>query len=62
MLFRLKNGFNDISNTGERVWASLFHSISAYNNAGFGLWTESMQSYRTNWVVNLVIINYMNGH
>ncbi len=49
-------GFNDISNNGERVWASLFHSISAYNNAGFGLWTDSMQSYRDNWVVNVVII------
>ena len=49
-------GFNDISNLGQRFWASLFHSISAYNNAGFGLWSDSMQIYRTNWVVNLVII------
>ncbi len=49
-------GFNDISNTGERLWAALFHSISAYNNAGFGLWSNSMEVYRTNWVVNLVII------
>ncbi len=50
-------GFDDISNLGERFWASLFHSISAYNNAGFGLWSDSMQRYRTNWVVNLVIIS-----
>ena len=49
-------GYTDISNLGERAWASLFHSISAYNNAGFGLWSTSMESYRTNWVVNLVII------
>ncbi len=49
-------GFNDIPDTGQRLWASLFHSISAYNNAGFGLWSDSLQSYRTNWVVNLVII------
>tara|TARA_Y100001968_G_scaffold45599_1_gene35657 strand:- start:31661 stop:33064 length:1404 start_codon:yes stop_codon:yes gene_type:complete len=49
-------GFNDITNVGERFWASLFHSISAYNNAGFGLWSDSLQSYRTNWVVNVVII------
>ena len=49
-------GFNEISNTGERLWASLFHSISAYNNAGFGLWSDSMQGYRTNWVVNVVIV------
>ncbi len=49
-------GFTDISNNGERLWASLFHSISAYNNAGFGLWSDSMQQYRSNWVVNIVII------
>ena len=49
-------GFTDIPNAGERFWASLFHSISAYNNAGFGLWSDSLQSYRTNGVVNGVII------
>ncbi len=49
-------GFNDISSQGERLWASLFHSISAYNNAGFGLWSNSMETYRRNWVVNVVII------
>ncbi|KGG11586.1 Potassium uptake protein TrkH [Prochlorococcus sp. SS52] len=49
-------GFTDISNLGERAWASIFHSISAYNNAGFGLWSNSMQSYRSNWVVNGVVI------
>ena len=49
-------GFDDIPDLKERFWAALFHSISAYNNAGFGLWSESMQEYRQNWVVNVVII------
>ncbi|WP_320663475.1 TrkH family potassium uptake protein [Prochlorococcus sp. MIT 1223] len=49
-------GFTDINNSAERFWASLFHSISAYNNAGFGLWSNSLQDYRTNGVVNTVII------
>ncbi|WP_320673506.1 TrkH family potassium uptake protein [Prochlorococcus sp. MIT 1341] len=49
-------GFNEIPNSGERLWVSIFHSISAYNNAGFGLWSESLQNYRSNWVVNLVIM------
>lgn len=49
-------GFTDISNFGERVWFSLFHSISAYNNAGFGLRNESLESYHSNLVVNFVII------
>ena len=34
-------GFNNINSLSERIWASVFHSISAYNNAGFGLWTNS---------------------
>ncbi|MDA0717695.1 MAG: potassium transporter TrkG [Cyanobacteria bacterium] len=48
-------GFTDIANPLERFWASLFHSISAYNNAGFGLWGDSLVSYRDNPVVNVVI-------
>ncbi|CAK6690048.1 potassium transporter TrkG [Synechococcus sp. CCY9201] len=48
-------GFNDIPNLGERLWASMFHCISAYNNAGFGLWSDSLVRYRSNPVVNLVI-------
>ena len=49
-------GFNNINNSGERIWAAVFHSISAYNNAGFSLWTNSLQDYRNNWVVNFVLI------
>ena len=36
-------GFDDIPNRGERLWAAVFHSISAYNNAGFGLWSDSLE-------------------
>ena len=49
-------GFSDIPAGGERLWASVFHSISAYNNAGFGLWSDSLESYRTNRVVNAVMM------
>ena len=49
-------GFNNITNSSERIWASVFHSISAYNNAGFSLWTNSLQDYRNNWVVNFVLM------
>lgn len=48
-------GFTDIQNRGERLWAALFHCISAYNNAGFGLWSDSLESYRQQPVVNAVI-------
>jgi Trk-type K+ transport system membrane component len=45
----------DISNPLQRFWASLFHVISAYNNAGFGLWEQNLVGYRDNPVVNGVI-------
>lgn len=48
-------GFSDIANPLERLWASLFHAISAYNNAGFSLWGDSLVRYRDNPVVNGVI-------
>jgi len=48
-------GFTDIRNPAERLWASLFHCISAYNNAGFGLFSDNLVGYRGNTVVNGVI-------
>ncbi|MFZ9714350.1 MAG: TrkH family potassium uptake protein [Vulcanococcus sp.] len=48
-------GFTDIEQPGQRLWASMFHVISAYNNAGFGLWDNSLVDYRGNVVVNGVI-------
>ena len=49
-------GFDDIPNRGERLWAAVFHSISAYNNAGFGLWSDSLEHYHANPVVNGVVM------
>ena len=48
-------GFTDIDDPGRRLWASMFHAISAYNNAGFGLWSNSLENYRDNPVVTGVI-------
>ena len=49
-------GFSDIPDRGERLWASIFHSISAYNNAGFGLWSDSLERYHNNLLVNAVVM------
>ena len=49
-------GFLEIQNNWQRLWAAIFHSISAYNNAGFSLWSNSLQDYRSNFVVNIVFI------
>lgn len=49
-------GFLEIQNNWQRLWSAIFHSISAYNNAGFSLWSKSLQDYRSNFVVNIVFI------
>ena len=40
---------------GEGLWQAVFHSISAFNNAGFSLWPDSLTRYATDPVVNLVV-------
>ncbi|MGH9386809.1 MAG: TrkH family potassium uptake protein [Vicinamibacterales bacterium] len=40
---------------GNAIWYGLFHSVSAFNNAGFALWSDNFISWRGDWTVNLVI-------
>lgn len=40
---------------GKAFWLALFHSVSAFNNAGFSLHSDNLMRYRGDWVVNLVI-------
>ena len=37
------------------LWYSVFHSISAWNNAGFSLFSDSLVGYRSSWIIHLVI-------
>lgn len=37
------------------LWYATFHSISAWNNAGFSLFSDSLVGYRSSWAINLVI-------
>jgi trk system potassium uptake protein len=37
------------------LWFAIFHSVSAWNNAGFGLFTENLVAYRGSFLVNAVI-------
>ncbi|MGI8316378.1 TrkH family potassium uptake protein [Halobacillus mangrovi] len=37
------------------IYASIFHSISAFNNAGFSIWSDSLSGYVTDPVINIVI-------
>ncbi|MGB0562554.1 MAG: TrkH family potassium uptake protein [Spirulinaceae cyanobacterium] len=37
------------------LWLATFHSISAWNNAGFSLFADSLVSYQSHWLLNTVI-------
>ncbi|WP_307393275.1 TrkH family potassium uptake protein [Bacillus horti] len=41
---------------GQAIYYALFHSISAFNNAGFALWEDSLSQYVGDPIVNLTII------
>lgn len=42
---------------GQAIWQGLFHAVSAYCNAGFGLFKDSMMSYQDDFWVNAVVIS-----
>ena len=37
----------------EALWHAMFHSVSAFCNAGFGLHDDSLVRYQGDWLVNL---------
>ena len=39
-----------------RLWLCLFHAASAYNNAGFSLWSDSLKSIAHNFPAQLVVM------
>lgn len=40
---------------GRAAWYGLFHAVSAFNNAGFALWSDSLMRWRGDLTVNLVV-------
>jgi trk system potassium uptake protein TrkH len=39
----------------QALYISVFHSVSAFCNAGFSLFTENFAAYRNDWMMNLVM-------
>jgi trk system potassium uptake protein TrkH len=37
------------------LWLSIFHSISAFNNAGFSLFKDNLIGYQSSFIINLTI-------
>ena len=44
------------SSLPRRLWFCLFHAASAYNNAGFALWSDSLKSIAANLPAQLVVM------
>lgn len=44
----------DVLTSGERLFYSVFHSVSAFCNAGLCLYSDSLMTYRNTWQANLV--------
>ena len=40
---------------GRGAWAAVFHAVSAFCNAGFALWPDSLVRYRADAWINLVV-------
>ncbi len=45
-----------IGDTGLALWQSVFTSISAFNNAGFALFSDNLMQFRGDVVVNLTVM------
>lgn len=43
------------ADTGTALFLSLFHSISAFCNAGFSVYADSLIGYRQDWIMNFTI-------
>jgi trk system potassium uptake protein len=41
---------------GTAVWSGVFHSVSAFNNAGFALYRDSMMGFAGDWVLLLPVM------
>jgi len=54
-MFLLLIVFSRDYDLGRALWFSIFHSISAWNNAGFSLFEDSLIGYQSSPLINLVI-------
>jgi trk system potassium uptake protein TrkH len=49
------NSSGGAATMGDRLYFSIFHSVSAFCNAGFSLCTDNLMALKRTWQVNLVI-------
>jgi trk system potassium uptake protein TrkH len=51
-------GFSDKLELKDAIWYGIFHSVSAFNNAGFSLFTDNLVGYQHNTLV-LTVISFL---
>jgi trk system potassium uptake protein TrkH len=44
---------------GQALYASVYHAVSAFNNCGYSLFSDSLMGYRSDWIVNLTIMGLL---
>jgi trk system potassium uptake protein TrkH len=44
---------------GQALYTSVYHAVSAFNNCGYSLFSDSLMGYRGDWVVNLTIMGLL---
>jgi len=44
---------------GQALYTSVYHSVSAFNNCGYSLFSDSLMGYRSDWIVNLTIMGLL---
>jgi trk system potassium uptake protein len=55
VILAIRNLFDKELSIADALWHALFHSVSAFCNAGFGLFDDSLVRYQSDFVVNLTI-------
>ena len=56
--FFLTYKFSQEYNLSESLWLGIFHSVSAFNNAGFSLFKDNLMGYSDSIIVNFVITGF----
>jgi len=56
LLYNTWSGMEELGwSTGETIWQSVFHSISAFCNAGFSLNSENLEGFQSSPVTGIII-------
>ena len=44
---------------GQALYTSVYHAVSAFNNCGYSLFSDSLMGYQGDWIVNLTIMGLL---